>query len=44
MGRLTTQGIGAMWTSPKTGRFERKSTDVSAYRCLKCGYIELWAH
>ena len=44
MGRLTTQKTGAMWTGPKTGRFQRKSADVTAYRCPKCGYIELWAH
>jgi predicted RNA-binding Zn-ribbon protein involved in translation (DUF1610 family) len=43
MGRLTTQKIETMWTGPKTGHFQRKSADVIAYRCPKCGYIELWA-
>jgi hypothetical protein len=31
------------WEGPKIGRFRRKKVRVTAFRCTKCGYIEMWA-
>ena len=42
-GHLMTQLTAAMWYGPKTRRFQKKQASVTAYRCPKCGYVELWA-
>ena len=31
------------WEGPKIGRFRRKKVRITAFRCTKCGYIEMWA-
>ena len=31
------------WEGPKKSRLKRKKAWITAFRCTKCGYIEMWA-
>ena len=36
-------GGWSRWEGPKIGIIRRKKARIRAFRCTKCGYIEIWS-